>query len=116
MSEVTNTDVVKLIFSSSPPLVSITVVILAHLLSEYARVHDLGEVERRPYFISAILMTLVSLVGCVETILALTYLVGNSPPDAMMNQFHVIIALFITLIIGIISGAVFLLIRVLRYV
>ena len=114
MSEVTSTDLIRLIFSSSPTLVSVTVVILAYFLSEYSKVRDLGEKKRRPYFISAILMALTSFFGFCETLLSLSYLSAGSLADTLTTQFQAIIVLFILMMIGIISGAIILLIKVLR--
>lgn len=115
MSEtIPNTEVVKLLFSTSLALISVTVVILAHLLAQYARVKPLGEKERKPYFISAIVMTIVLILGSIETMIALMYLLNSYPLDMVATLNNLIISIFVLLVCGIVSGAVFLTMKVLR--
>lgn len=114
MSEtISSMEVVKLLFAPSLALISVTVVILAHLLAQYARVKPLGEKERKPYFISAILITIVMILDGAETIMALMYVLNAYPPSMVAMWYNLIISLFVLMVVGIVSGAVFLAIKVL---
>ena len=105
---VTSTDIVKLIFSSSLTMMSVTVVILAHLLAQYEKAKPLGEKARRPFYISAIIMVIVLILGGIETTTSLAYLLNLYPLDMSARWYSLTICLFALLIGGIVFGALFL--------